>query len=91
MKFKNFSYTKKDGEKKNYFVLMLDDSEDPKHFGGLDLSLLTEDEIKQIIETRKKYEESLRPFIKKSYKQFIKENVKDAIYSTDYKAESTST
>jgi len=92
MKFKNFTYTKKkDGETKKYFVLILDDNEEGVHFGGLDLHTLTEDEIKQVIDIRKKYEEAIRPFIKESYKNFLKENAKDVNYNTDYKAESTST
>ena len=76
MKFKNFTYTKKkDGETKNYFVLLLDDNEDGAHFGGLDLGTLTQEEIKQVIEIRKKYEDAIRPFIKESYKNFLKEKL----------------
>lgn len=91
MKFKNFTYTKKkDGETKKYFVLILDDNEAGTHFGGLDLGTLSEDEIKQVIDIRKKYEEAIRPFIKESYKNFLKENARDVNYSTDYQAQPTS-
>jgi hypothetical protein len=88
MKFKNFTYTKKkDNETKNYFVLLLDESEDPNHFGGIDLGKLSEDEVTQVVEIRKKYEEAMRPFIKTAYRQFIKENATDVKYSTHDQAQ----
>jgi hypothetical protein len=84
MKFKNFTYTKKkDGETKSYFVMILDENEDPEHFGGIDLGKLSEDEIKQVIDIRKQYETAMRPFVKTAYRQFIKENASDVKYVPD--------
>lgn len=56
MTLKSFRYTKKkDGETKNYLVLILD--EDEKHIGGIDLSKLDDDEIKEVVEIQKEIEQ----------------------------------
>jgi len=76
MKFKNFTYKKKkDGETKNYLVLITRD--DQTHFGGIDLTKLDEKEIETLVGIQKEYETSMRPFIEKAYRMYIKENVVD--------------
>ena len=76
MKFKNFTYKKKkDGETKNYLVLVT--KEDDTHFGGIDLTKLNEREIKVLVDVQKEYETSMRPFIEKAFRLYIKENVID--------------
>jgi len=74
MKFKNFTYKKKkDGETKNYLVLIT--KEDQTHFGGIDLTKLDGGEIKVLVDIQKEYETNMRQFIEKAYRLYIKENV----------------
>jgi hypothetical protein len=76
MKFKNFTYKKKkDGETKNYLVLVT--KEDETHFGGIDLTKLDEKEIKTLIDVQKEYESNMRIFVEKAFRLYIKENVVD--------------
>lgn len=64
MTLKSFRYTKKkDSETKNYLVLVLD--EDEKHIGGIDLSKLDDDEIKETVDIQKE--------IDKQYNEWQKE------------------
>jgi hypothetical protein len=82
MKFKNFTYTKKkDGETKNYLVMIL--NEDTNHFGGIDLTKLNEKEISEIVEIQKQYEKAIRPFEEKAYRLFLKGNIVNEV-DTDY-------
>jgi len=82
MRFKNFTYTKKkDGETKNYLVMIL--NTDAEHIGGIDLGKLEDKEITEVIEIQKQYEKSLRPFIEKAYRLYLKENILNEL-DTDY-------
>jgi hypothetical protein len=82
MRFKNFTYKKKkDGETKNYLVLVLHETD--THFEGIDLTKLEEDEIKVLVEIQKEYETQLRPFVQKAYRKYIKENLVDANDTSD--------
>jgi len=78
MTFKKFKYTKKsDNETKDYFVLVLDENKNPQHFGGIELGLLDDEEISQLITIQSKYEEAIKPFVKKAYRLFIEENINE--------------
>ena len=73
MKMKKFSYKKKDGEEREVNLFVLNESD--THMQGIDLSKLTEDEVKTVKYIQSIWEASMKPFIDKAYRNFIKENV----------------
>jgi hypothetical protein len=76
MKVSHFKYTKKKtGEVKSYDLLVLKETD--THIGGIDYSKLDEDEVREVTMIQMEYEKVLHPFVKKAYKNFIKENVED--------------
>lgn len=82
MKFRNFTYKKKEYNKtKDYLVLIT--REDQTHFGGIDLARLDDEEIEILIDIQKEYETNIKPFIKKAYRLYIKENVIDENDTSD--------
>lgn len=76
MKVKKFDYKKKkDNNVNSYLLLMLDENE--THIGGIDFTKLEDEEIRHVIRIQSEYELKLKPFIKKSYRKYIKENIID--------------
>lgn len=76
MKRYKFLYEKTD-EVKDYDLLILNST--PERLYGLDLNKLQSDEIEKVKEIQKKYEEEISPFVKKAYRQFVKEKIKESI------------
>jgi len=68
MKIKKFKY--KDEERELFQM-----NNDEKHIAGIDLTKLSDEEIKSFLKTQKEYEEKIKPFVKKAYRNFIKENI----------------
>ena len=76
MKISHFRYKKKKtGEIKEYNVLVL--NETGTHLAGIDYSKLTKDEIQEVTKIQMEYEKVLHPFVKRAYRNFIKENIED--------------
>lgn len=73
MKTREFIYLKAMGEKKNYSLLVL--GEDEKHLNGVALNYLSEDEKVKLEEIQAKYEEDIKPFVSKAFRQFLKEKI----------------
>jgi hypothetical protein len=74
MKEKRFIYTKKNGERKSYDVMVIADG--PDYLAGIDFNKLTEEEAKEVMNIQKEYEEKLKPYMK-AYRNFIKENIEE--------------
>ena len=72
MKTKEFKYVKKNGEKGEYKLLILNESTD--YLKGIDLNKLNENEKIKLTAIVEKYEEDLKPFMK-AFRQFIVENI----------------
>lgn len=71
MKLKSFKYTKKkDNKTKNYFIMLLEESDD--HIGGIDFSKLEEDEIKRATDIQKKIEAQHLEWTREAEEQDIK-------------------
>ena len=76
MTIKRFKYKKKKtGEIKEYVLLVLVDT--GKLLGGIDYTKLTEAEVVEMSRIQMEYERVTRPFVKKAYRNFIKENIED--------------
>lgn len=76
MKVSRFKYKKKKtGEVKEYNMLVLYETE--THLAGIDYSKLTKDEITTVTKIQMEYEKVLHPFVKKAYRNFIKENIQE--------------
>ena len=69
----DFAYEKKEGEIKEHTLLVLDEKE--KHRSGLDLILLTKEEVEEVIKIQKEYEVKMEPFVKKAYRSFLLEKI----------------
>lgn len=81
MKRIRFNYTKKgSGEEKEY-NLIVTSAENSKtgYISGIDLNKLNENEIEEVKKIQKKYEEKMKPFLKKGYRQFLKENITETL------------
>jgi hypothetical protein len=74
MKEKRFTYTKKNGERKSYDVMVIADG--PDYLAAIDFNKLTEEEAKEVMNIQKEYEEKLKPYMK-AYRNFIKENIEE--------------
>ena len=72
MRFQEFEYSKKDGAKSSYKLLVL--TEDKEYIKGINLLSLNEEEVKELLLLQQDYEVKLKPFMK-NYRQFIKENI----------------
>lgn len=68
MKIKKGQYTKKDNSSREIEVLVLE--EDNENFEGLDLSKLTDDERKELVDAAKNYDNAIDKVIKKSFRHF---------------------
>lgn len=72
MKIRTFKY-KKDVEQKIVRALIL--SENDSHMMGISYEHLTEDEIKDLIKVQEDYENALEPFMKKAFRQYLKNKI----------------
>jgi 2-oxo-4-hydroxy-4-carboxy--5-ureidoimidazoline (OHCU) decarboxylase len=68
-----FLYEKKGGERSEYDLLVTNRT--PDRLYGIDLNKLEDNEKKEVKEIQKEYENKMAPFIKKSFRNFIKENI----------------
>mgnify|MGYP006304192995 CR=1 FL=1 len=75
MTLNKFNYTKKNGEKKEYDLLVLKESE--TYLAGIDLNKLTEKEKEELFVIQQEYEEKTKPFVNKGFRNFIKENIEE--------------
>ena len=76
MTVKHFKYTKKKtGEVKKYTVLVLRDTDN--YLGGIDFTKLTQPEMEEVTKIQMEYEKVLQPFVKKAFRNFIKNNIED--------------
>ena len=73
MKIELFKYKKEETEEKEYKVLILENND--KYLSGINLEYLNNEEIAEIQKIQLKYEEDLKPFMKKAYRRFIKEKI----------------
>ena len=73
MKIELFKYKKEETEEKEYKVLILENND--KYLSGINLEYLNNEEIAEIKKIQLKYEEDLKPFMKKAYRRFIKEKI----------------
>ena len=73
MKIELFKYKKEDAEEKEYKILILENND--KYLSGINLEYLSNEEISEIQKIQLKYEEDLKPFMKKAYRKFIKEKI----------------
>lgn len=73
MKIELFKYKKEETEEKEYKVLILENND--KYLSGINLEYLSNEEIAEIQKIQLKYEEDLKPFMKKAYRRFIKEKI----------------
>lgn len=73
MKIFEFDYEKKDGDKSHREVMSLHASE--KWVDGIDLTKLGEQEKQQLHELQVKYENDMKPFMKKAFRRFLKEGM----------------
>lgn len=74
MKEKRFNYTKKNGERKSYNVMVIADG--PDYLAGIDFNKLTEEEVEEVKSIQREYEEKLKPYMK-AYRNFIRENIEE--------------
>ena len=75
MRTRDFVYLKAMGERKNYNVLIL--SENETHLNGVALNYLSEEELTSLTKLQEKYEEDLKPYINKAFRQFLKNKIID--------------
>jgi len=73
MKIRDFTYDKSKNELKKYNLLVLNETE--THISGVSLGYLTEDERAQLVKLQEDYEKSLDPFLKKGFRQFLKNKI----------------
>jgi hypothetical protein len=73
MKTREFTYIKAMGERKNYSLMVL--AETDKHLNGVALNYLSDEEKMALTDIQEKYEEALKPFMTKAYRQFLKEKI----------------
>ncbi len=74
MKLKEFEYVKKNLEKGNYTLMVLNENEN--HVSGIDLNKLNEEEREAVKIIQVEYEDKLKPFMK-AYRSFIKVNIQE--------------
>ena len=72
MKINEFTYSKKNGETKQYEVLMLNDCDD--RFSGISMKELAQEQKDELFEIQKEYEIKLGKFMG-NYRQFLKSQV----------------
>ena len=72
MKQTVFNYTKKDGSKRDVDVMIMVDSE--TYVSGIDFTLLTKEEQKEVAHIQMDYEEKLKPYMK-AYRKFLREGM----------------
>lgn len=72
-----FFYEKANGDKNEYDLLITNST--PERFYGIDLNKLNEEEKKEVKKIQKEYEEKMSPYIKKAYRNFIKENILESL------------
>jgi len=75
MNIKTFEYLKEGAtEKKQYEVLVLPPKApaDATHECGIALSALTEEERLEVIAIQQTYEEAIKPFVTKYFRNFVK-------------------
>ena len=75
MKLKEFVYTKKDGKKKNYEVLVL--SETDIDIVGISLNALSDEERKIVKDMFQEFNEELEPYTKKAFRKFLKNGIQN--------------
>jgi hypothetical protein len=73
MKTKDFTYLKAMGEKKNYSLMVLNETD--KHLNGVAMNYLSDEERAALTGIQEQYEEDLKPFMNKAYRQFLKEKI----------------
>lgn len=73
MKTKDFTYLKAMGEKKSYSLMVLNETD--KHLNGVAMNYLSDEERAALTGIQEKYEEDLKPFMNKAYRQFLKEKI----------------
>lgn len=81
MKRVRFNYTKKNSDEEKEYNLMVTSAESSKtgYISGIDLNKLNENEIEEVKKIQKEYEEKMKPYIKKGYRQFLKENITETL------------
>ncbi len=72
MKIKDFKYEKKNGEKGEYSVIVINDGNE--YISGIDLNKLDNEEKEKVKEVVLEFEEKLKPYMK-AYRKFIVENI----------------
>jgi len=72
MTIKDFKYKRKDGEEKDYSLLVL--NEDEKYLKGISLSNLKDEEVEEVKKIVEDFEAKLKPYMK-GFRQYIKENI----------------
>lgn len=72
MKLREFNYTREDGAKKTYSLLVL--KEDTTSLEGISLRDLKEEDREKVIAIYKEFEEKLNPYMK-NYRKFLKAKI----------------
>jgi len=75
MKVKEFDYVKKDGTKSHRKVMIMNSYD--TYIDAIDLDLLSEDEIKNFMAIKEKYESDIKEFTKKSFRRFSKDGIEN--------------
>lgn len=76
MKIRNFDYTKKNSEETSKReILQLHDTND--WIDGIDFTKLDEEEREIVLGIQTQYEEDMKPFMKKAFRRFLKEGIKN--------------
>jgi len=72
MNVKKFKYEKKNGEKGDYNLIVLNDGNE--YISGIDLNKLSEEDQGKVKDIVEEFEGKLKPFMK-AYRKFIVENI----------------
>lgn len=73
MKFFEFNYEKKNGEKSKRKVIFINGSD--KWIDGIDTSKLDEKELEKLKTIQLTYEKEMKPFYTKAFRRFLKEGM----------------